>query len=63
MFRNNYDGVLIRYLEHSGAEKLLAKLHSGPVGGNFGGETTAHKVHKSWILLDGPIQGCILFCL
>ena len=26
------------------AEHILIELHDGPVGGHFGGETTAHKV-------------------
>jgi hypothetical protein len=43
-FHINYDGVLLRCLEHDDAEKVLRELHDGPTGGNFVGETTAHKI-------------------
>ena len=43
-FRQNFDGVLMRYLEKDEAEKVLLELHAGEAGGHFGGDTTAHKV-------------------
>lgn len=43
-FRVNYDGVLLRCLEHDDAEKVLRELHDNPTGGHFTGETTAHKI-------------------
>jgi hypothetical protein len=44
LFQMNYDGVLLRCLEQDDVEKVLKELHDGPVGGNFTGETTAHKI-------------------
>jgi hypothetical protein len=44
MFHQNFDGVLMRCLEKDEAEKVLLELHAGEAGGNFGGDTTAHKV-------------------
>jgi hypothetical protein len=34
----------MRCLEKDKAEKVLLELHAGEAGGNFGGDTTAHKV-------------------
>jgi hypothetical protein len=34
----------MRCLEKDEAEKVLSELHAGEVGGNFGGDTTSHKV-------------------
>jgi hypothetical protein len=44
LFQVNYDGVLLRCLEHEDADKVLKELHDGPVGGHFAGDTTAHKI-------------------
>jgi hypothetical protein len=44
LFRQNFDGVLMRCLEKDEAEKVLLELHAGEAGGHFGGDTTAHKV-------------------
>jgi hypothetical protein len=44
LFRQNFDGVLMRCLEKDEAEKVLLELHAGKAGGHFGGDTTAHKV-------------------
>jgi hypothetical protein len=44
LLRQNFDGVLMRCLEKDEAEKVLLELHAGEAGGNFGGDTTAHKV-------------------
>jgi len=35
--------MLIGCLKKHEANKVLNKLHNGPVGGHFGGDTTAHK--------------------
>jgi hypothetical protein len=43
LFRKKIDGVLLRCLEKDESEKVLNELHSGNVGGHFGGKTTAHK--------------------
>ena len=37
-------GVLLCCLDKDETETILKELHSGPVGGRFGGENTAHKV-------------------
>jgi ribonuclease HI/transposase InsO family protein len=44
LFRQSFDGVLMRCLEKDEAEKVLLELHAGEAGGHFGGDTTAHKV-------------------
>jgi hypothetical protein len=44
LFRQNFDGVLMRCLEKDEAEKVLLELHAGEASGHFGGDTTAHKL-------------------
>ena len=44
LFRKNFYGVFLRFLEKEESEKVLAELHSGDVGGHFGGETNGNKV-------------------
>jgi hypothetical protein len=44
MCTRNYDGVFLRCLEKEDIDKLLSKLHEGSAGGNFGGDTTVHKI-------------------
>ena len=44
LFRRNSDGVLLRCLDKDETDVILKELHSGPAGGHFGGETTAHKI-------------------
>jgi hypothetical protein len=45
--RKNYDGVFMRCLETRDAEKVLSKLHDGPTGGHYGGDTTSHKILRA----------------
>ena len=40
----NAVGVLLHCLDKDETKTVLKELHSGPVGGHFGGEITAHKV-------------------
>jgi hypothetical protein len=47
LFHQNFDGVLMRYLEKDEAEKVLLELHVREAGGNFGRDTTAHKVLRA----------------
>ena len=47
LFRNNYDGVLLRCLEQEDANKVITKLHDGPAVGHFSGDTTAHKILRA----------------
>jgi hypothetical protein len=47
LFRQNFDGVLMRCLEKDEAEKVLLELHAGEAGGHFGGDTTALKVLRA----------------
>jgi ribonuclease HI/transposase InsO family protein len=47
LFRQNFDGILMRCLEKDEAEKVLLELHAGEAGGHFGGDTTAHKVLRA----------------
>jgi hypothetical protein len=42
--QKNYDGVYLRCLEKEDVDKVLSELHDGPVGGNFGGDTTINKI-------------------
>jgi hypothetical protein len=51
LFRVNYDGVILRWLERIDGEKVLKDLHDGLAGGNFVGDTTIHKILRvgySW---------------
>jgi hypothetical protein len=47
LLRKNYDDMLLRCLENSDADKVLSKLHDGPTGGHFGGDTTEHKILRA----------------
>jgi hypothetical protein len=47
LFRQNFDGVLMRCLEKDEANEVLVELHAGEVGGHFGGDTTTHKVLRA----------------
>ena len=47
LFKNNFEGVLLRCLERNEADSVLSQLHAGPARGHFGGEATAHKVLKA----------------
>jgi hypothetical protein len=47
LLRKNYDDMLVSCLENSDAEKVLSKLHDGPTGGHFGGDTTEHKILRA----------------
>ena len=47
LFRNNYDGVFLRCLEQEDTKKFVAKLHNGPAGGHFSGDTTAHMILRA----------------
>jgi len=40
----DYHGVLLRCLEKEDVKKVLKEVHDGLAGGNFVGETTAHKI-------------------
>lgn len=44
LFIRNYDYVMLRCLEKSEAQMVLQELHDGPSGGQFGGDTTTHKI-------------------
>lgn len=43
LFQNNYGKFLLICLEKNYAQKVISDLHDGPMGGNYGGETIAHK--------------------
>ena len=47
LFRKNYDGVFLRYLEQEDANKVVAELHDGPAGGHFSRDTIAHKILRA----------------
>jgi hypothetical protein len=47
LFRQNFDGILMRCLEKDEAEKVLLELHAREAGGHFGEDTTAHKVLRA----------------
>jgi len=44
LFQKNFDGVFLLFLEKEESEKVSVELHSGDVGGHFGGDTTSQKV-------------------
>ena len=47
LFRNFFYEIPMRYLARDEADKVLSELHAGEVGGNFGGDTTSHKVLRA----------------
>jgi hypothetical protein len=47
LFRKNFDNVFLRCLEKEESERVLVEIHSGDVGGHFGGDTTSHKVLRA----------------
>jgi hypothetical protein len=44
LFRRNFDGVLLRCLDHSKSREILQEFHSGVCGGHFSPVVTAHKI-------------------
>jgi hypothetical protein len=44
LFRVNYGGVILRCLKCEDADKVLKELHDGRTGGNFTGNSNAHKI-------------------
>ena len=44
LFRNNYYGVFLRFLEKDQTNEFMFQFHAGPVGGHFSGDTTVHKI-------------------
>ena len=44
LFRKNYDGVLLRWLEREYGTKVVIELLDGPVGGHFSRDTTAQNI-------------------
>jgi hypothetical protein len=57
--RKHYDGVFLRCLEKRDAEKVLFDLHDGPIGGHYGGDTTAHKILREMKdFLFSIVAGC-----
>jgi hypothetical protein len=47
LFCVNYDGVILRCLEHEDAEKVLRELHDGTTGGHFAGDTITHNILRA----------------
>jgi hypothetical protein len=47
LFRKKIDEILMHYLARDEAYKVLSELHAGESGGNFGGDTTTHKVLRA----------------
>ena len=47
LFRKNYDGLFMRFLEQEDASKFVKEFHDGPAGGHFLGGTTAHKILRA----------------
>ena len=47
LFRKHYDGVFMRCLEQEDASKVVKELHDGHVGGNYLGDSIAHKLLKA----------------
>ena len=47
LFRKTCNGFFLRCLECEDATKVVIELHDGPAGGNFSGDTTAHKILKA----------------
>ena len=47
LFKKNYDGVFLRYLEREDASKIAKELHDGPARGHYSGDTIAHKILRA----------------
>ena len=47
LFKKNYDGVFLRCLEREDASKIVIELHDEPAGGNYSGDTIAHKILRA----------------
>jgi hypothetical protein len=65
LFCVNYDGVLLRCLEHEDADKVLKELHDGPASGNFARNTTVHKILRDvyyWPTLFKEAHTYIINC-
>jgi hypothetical protein len=44
LFRRNFDGILLRCLDHIRAMKVIQESHKGIFGGHFSPVMTAHKI-------------------
>lgn len=44
ILQNNQNGILQRCLEKDDSNRVLKELHDIPTSGNYGGETTTHKI-------------------
>ena len=65
LFRKNYDGVLLRFLEKEDAKKVITELHDGPTGGHFSEDTTAHKILRAryyWPTLFKDVHAHVRKC-
>lgn len=47
VYTKNYDGIWLRCLEKDDVDHVLKEMHDGPVGGHYGGETTARKILRA----------------
>jgi hypothetical protein len=50
IFQRNFDGILLRCLDHSKAKQILQEFHEGVCGGHFAPVVTAHKSFRLVII-------------
>ena len=65
LFRNNCDGVFLRCLEKDQTNDFLFRFHARPAGGNFLGDTTAHKIIQAgyyWPTLFRDAHAYVRMC-
>ena len=65
LFRNNYDGVLLRCLEKEDAKKVITESHDGPAGVHFSGDMTSHKILRAryyWSILFKDVHAHVRKC-
>lgn len=44
LYKKNYEEIWLRCLEKGDVDHVLKEMHDVPVGGRYGGETTAQKI-------------------
>jgi len=46
LFRRNFDGMLLRCIDSTKAQRVLQEFHEGVCGGNFAPKTTTHRIMR-----------------
>jgi hypothetical protein len=46
LFHRNFDGILLRCVDATKAQKLMKEFHEGICGGHFAPTTTTHRIMR-----------------